>query len=215
MKDIIQQYKKLSTPTISDAMDKIGVHGTCLGISPLDVNFRLVGRAFTIKYGPIGVEKGTVGDYIDDIKSGDVVVLDNGGRLDCTVWGDILTTVAHKREVAGTVIHGVCRDVSKSLDLNYPIFSRGNFMRTGKDRIQVEGINVPVSLGEVRVAPGDLLIGDTDGVVVVPKEYEEKVLEIALEIEEKENNIRNKVLKGTRLDEARKQLGYHLLQRKK
>jgi 4-hydroxy-4-methyl-2-oxoglutarate aldolase len=212
--DIIEEFKKLSTPTVSDAMDKLGVDGTCLGIAPLDFGFRLVGRAFTVKYVPAGVNKGTVGDYIDDINPGEVVVLDNGGRMEATVWGDILTTVADRRGIAGTVIHGVCRDVSKSLELNYPIFSCGNYMRTGKDRVQVEAMNVPVSLGSVRVEPGDLLIGDADGIVVVPKELEQKILEISMEIEEKENKIRDEVQKGIRLDEARKQLGYHLLQRK-
>src|SRR5207245_7999461 len=111
------------------------------------------------------VVKGSVGDYIDDVPPGDVVVLDNGGRLDATVWGDILTIMAHRRNLGGTVIHGVCRDVDRSLELNYPIFSRGNYMRTGKDRVQADGYNVPVSLGEVRVVPGQLLLGDADGIV--------------------------------------------------
>lgn len=214
MDTIIQHYALFSTSALSDALDKIGVAGACFGIAPIDVNFRLVGRACTVQYGPAGVEKGTVGDYIDEVAPGSVVVLDNGGRLDCTVWGDILTAVAHRKGIAGTVIHGVCRDVSDSVKLAYPIFSRGKFMRTGKDRVQVEAVNVPVSLGEIRVAPGDLLIGDADGVVVVPKECERDVLRIAGEIQKTEDAIREKVREGTRLDEARKQLGYHLLQRR-
>ena len=73
-------------------MDRLGIPGQALGMAPLDVRFRLAGRAYTIRYRPIGaVEKGTVGDYIDDVPPGEVVVLDNAGRLDCTVWGDILT----------------------------------------------------------------------------------------------------------------------------
>jgi len=109
----------------------------------------MVGRAFTIKYVPVGVEKGSVGDYIDNVTQGDVVVLDNAGRLDCAVWGDILTSIAHKRGIAGTVIIGVCRDIARSFELRYPIFGRGRFMRTGKDRVQVEQMNIPISLGDI------------------------------------------------------------------
>jgi regulator of RNase E activity RraA len=211
---IIEGFKKLTVAAVSDALDRLGIHGTCLGISPLTTGLRIAGRAFTIKYIPVGVEKGTVGDYIDDVPPGGVVVLDNAGRLDCTVWGDILTSIAHKRKIAGTVIHGVCRDVARSFELRYPIFSRGKFMRTGKDRVQVDGMNVPVSLGDVQVRPGDILLGSDDGVVVVPKERGEKVLTLAQSISDAEEKILSEALKGARLDEVRKKYKYHELQRR-
>lgn len=210
----IEAFKKLSAAAVSDALDRLGLHGACLGIAPLAAGHRMVGRAFTIKYIPVGVVKGTVGDYIDDVPPGNVVVLDNAGRPDCTVWGDILTSIAHKRGVAGTVIHGVCRDVARSYELRYPIFSRGKFMRTGKDRVQVDGMNVPVSLGDVQVRPGDILIGSDDGVVVVPREKEEEILSLARSISEAEEKILAEALAGTRLDEARKKHRYHELQRR-
>jgi len=214
MDDRIEMLKRLSVAAVSDALDRLGLHGACLSIVPLTTGFRMAGRAFTIKYIPVGVEKGTVGDYIDDVPPGGVVVLDNAGRLDCTVWGDILTSVAHKRGVAGTVIHGVCRDVARSFELGYPIFSRGRFMRTGKDRVQVEGMNVPVSLGDVQVRPGDIVMGSDDGVVVVPKEREGEVLALAQSISEAEGKILAEALKGSRLDEARQKHRYHELQRR-
>ncbi|WAH37633.1 RraA family protein [Alicyclobacillus dauci] len=216
MEKIIEAFSKLSTPTVSDALDKLGINGnTAVGIRPLDRNFRLIGRAFTIQYGPIGVERGTVGDYIDDVKPGDIVVLDNAGRQDCTVWGDILTTMASQQQIGGTVIHGVCRDSARSLELGYPIFSCGTFMRTGKDRVQVEHVNGPVSLGGIRVTPGDIVMGDIDGVVVIPKEQENVVLETALQIEGAEEQIREAITtRGVSLREARQQFGYHNLQHK-
>ncbi len=211
----VEAFKGLSVAAVSDAMDRLGLHGTCLGIAPLATGNRMAGRAFTLKYIPCGVVKGTVGDYIDDVPPGDVVVLDNAGRLDCTVWGDILTSVANKRGVGGTVINGVCRDVSRSLELHYPIFSRGKFMRTGKDRVQVDGMNVPVSLGDVQVTPGDIVLGSDDGVVVVPKDKEEEILSVAKSISEAEANLLGEAMKGTRLDDARKKYGYHNLQSRK
>jgi 4-hydroxy-4-methyl-2-oxoglutarate aldolase len=210
---IVVQFKKLSTSAVADSLDKHGREGACLGITPLDPNFAIVGRAYTVKYEPCSVEKGTVGDYIDDVPAGYVVVLDNSGRKDCTVWGDILTTVSFRKSLAGTVVNGVCRDTKLSLDLQYPIFSSGKYMRTGKDRVQVEGVNVPVSLADIRVNPGDIIIGDSDGIVVVPQEIEEKVLRTAQEIEAVELQIRLKAEQGRRLSDVRKDFNYHKIQR--
>jgi 4-hydroxy-4-methyl-2-oxoglutarate aldolase len=206
---------KLDTTSLSDALDRLGIAGQCLGIKPLDYRFRLTGRAFTILYGPAGLPPGTVGDYIDDVAPGGVVVLDNGGRENATVWGDILTWVAHKRGVSGTVIDGACRDTHLSRDLGYPIYSRSYSMRTGKDRVQVEAMNCPVNIGDARVDPGDLLRGDSDGVVVIPKQHEDKILAAAEEIDRAEAQIRAFVNEGITLAEARKRLGYHQLQAKR
>ncbi len=215
MSEDLSAWKALSTATVSDALDRLGISGQAFGISPLDRRFKLCGRAFTVKYIAAGAEKGTVGDYIDDVAPGSVVVLDNDGRLDATVWGDILTTMAHYRAIGGTVIHGVCRDVARSLELSYPMFSRGAYMRTGKDRVRAEAFNVPVSLGTVPVQPGDLLLGDADGVVVVPRGRESPVLEIALQIEGAEDAIREAISRGERLDQARRRAGYFELQRRR
>lgn len=210
--DVLEGLGRLATSGISDAMDRLGIAGQALGIAPLDPAFAVVGRAFTGLYQPVDVAGGTVGDYIDDVEPGQVVVLDNAGRTDVTVWGDILTLVASRRGIAGTVIDGVCRDSARSRELGYPVFSRGRFMRTGKDRVQMVGVNVPVTVGQVRVRPGDVVVGDGDGVVVVPAEREQEVLAAALEIEAREEQIRRQVTDGVPLLEARTRLGYHRLQ---
>jgi regulator of RNase E activity RraA len=210
---VVEGLGELPTATISDALDRLAIVGQCLGVAPLDPRFRLVGRAFTLRYRPAGlVERGNVGDYIDDVAPGEIVVLDNAGRLDCTVWGDILTAVAHRRGIGGTVIHGVCRDVTRALAVSYPIFSRGRYMRTGKDRVEVESMGAPVSLGDVQVRPGDILVGDADGVLVIPKVREAEVLETARQIEEAEQAIERETAKGIRLDEARRTFRSHELQ---
>lgn len=208
----VARAAKLETATLSDAMDRLALNGQCYKIEPRDASFRMTGRAFTILYGPAASPAGTVGDFIDDVPPGSVIVLDNGGREDATVWGDILTEIAHRRGIAGTVIDGINRDVHLCLSLGYPVFSRDNWMRTGKDRVQVEAMNVPVNIGHVRVAPGDLVRGDADGVIVIAREHEERVLAAAEEIDAAENAIRAAVATGTRLDEARKQFRYHQLQ---
>jgi len=208
----VARAAKLETATLSDALDRLGLNGQCYKIKPRDSSFRMAGRAFTILYGPAASPAGTVGDFIDDVPPGSVIVLDNGGREDATVWGDILTEIAHRRGIAGTVIDGINRDVHLCLSLGYPVFSRDNWMRTGKDRVQVEATNIPVNIGNVRVAPGDLLRGDADGVISIPKEHEARVLAAAEEIDAAEKAIRAAVATGMRLDEARKQFKYHQLQ---
>jgi regulator of RNase E activity RraA len=206
----VTRVSQLGTATLSDALDKLGIAGQCLGIKPLDQRFRLAGRAFTLQYAPYA--GGTVGDFIDNVPPGHVVVIDNGMRPDATVWGNILTFVANRRGVAGTVIDGACRDTSFALELGYPMFSRSYSMRTGKDRVQLEAANVPVNIGDARVAPGDLIRGDSDGVVAIPRDREEEVLATAEEIEAAEQRILGALRAGVRLDIARREQNYHLLQ---
>ncbi len=85
--EILHTLRRLSCTDLSDAMDRLGIPGQCFGIAPLDRSFQLVGRAWTLRYGPVGQDRGTVGDYIDDLGADQVVVLDNQGRMDATVWG--------------------------------------------------------------------------------------------------------------------------------
>src|SRR5512138_2161638 len=118
----VKRASKLDTTALSDALDRLAISGQCLGIKPLDHRFRLSGRAFTLLYAPAGVPPGTVGDFIDDVPEGNVIVIDNGGRENATVWGDILTLVAHRRGIAGTVIDGACRDTYLCRELHYPIY---------------------------------------------------------------------------------------------
>lgn len=214
-RELVALFEGLDTPGVSDALDKLGLHGQALGIRPLaDYEKTVVGPAFTVKYVPASVPPGTVGDFIDDVAEGDVIVLDNDGRTDCTVWGDIMTQYAGLRGIAGTVIDGVCRDVSKALGDGYPMFTAGRFMRTGKDRVQVESVGATVGIGTVRVRSRDIVVADANGVVVVPRDRAREVAETARKIEDVESAIRDRIAKGATIREAREALGYHTLQRK-
>lgn len=204
---------RFSTATVSDALDKLGRPGSLLGIAPLADGARLCGPAYTVRYVAAGSPAGTVGDYLDDVPPGAIVALDNGGRVDCTVWGDILTAMAHHRGVGGTVIDGVCRDVERALTIEYPLFTRGRFMRTGKDRVEVSDVQTPVTVAGVQVRPGDILLGDADGVLVVARELVDEVVEISETITAREDAIVREVLEGASLAQARAVHGYHLLQR--
>ena len=210
----VEELMKMDTASISDAMDKLGIPCGLLGIQAVIPGQRIYGEAYTVHYVPCGMDKGTVGDFIDDVKPGQVVVIDNGGRTYCTVWGDIMTFTAKTRGIAGTVIDGVCRDVDGIRKLGYPIYTKGKYMVTGKERVQVDAVNIPVAISGVQVRPGDLIIGDESGVVCVPAEKAEEVLGIAKHIEETEQKIISEVKNGSTLKDARKKLGYHSLQTK-
>jgi 4-hydroxy-4-methyl-2-oxoglutarate aldolase len=210
--DIRARLSALDTSALSDALDRLGIDGAAVGITSLDRSFRFAGPAFTVRMLPRGQSGKSVGDYIDDVAAGQVVAIDNGGRLDVTVWGDILTTVAHRDGLAATVIDGVCRDVGRSLELGYPIASRAVTMRTGKDRVAAEAYNEPVQLAGIRVEPGDWLAGDGDGVVVLPATRLDEVVETAEEIAAVEDRIRAAVAEGEPLVETRQRVGYHNLQ---
>lgn len=213
--ELVALFVGLDTPGVSDALDKLGIHGQAIGIAPLANYTKVtVGPAYTVKYVPAAVPPGSVGDFIDDVAEGDIIVIDNDGRTDCTVWGDIMTQYAGLRAIAATVIDGVCRDVGKALADGYPLFTAGRFMRTGKDRVQVESVNATVGIGTVRVASRDIVVADANGVVIVPRARAREVAEAAHKIETTEAAIREQIAKGATIGEARASLGYHNLQRK-
>ncbi|WP_437179006.1 RraA family protein [Kineococcus endophyticus] len=200
------------TAAVSDALDRLGLPGSLHGLGGLREGQSACGPAFTARYEPVDDSGGTVGDFLDDVPAGAVVVIDNGGSTTETVWGGIMTRIAAANGVAGTVINGVCRDTAASAAVGYSTWSAGRFMRTGKDRVRLHAVQEPVSINGVTIRPGDVVVGDDDGVVVVPVERAEEVAELAERIEAVEAAILTAVAAGSSLTQARREHGYHALQ---
>jgi len=205
---LCESFRKYSTTNLSDAMDVLGIKGACQHILPIIENKKIVGPAFTLRYIPVGMpiksKLGTIGNYFEYVKEGDVIVIDNGGRTYCSVWGDIFSLAALKLGVCGTVIDGVCRDIAGIKELDYPVFSKGRFMAAGgKGRVQLNGINVPVSISNVPVNPGDIVVSDDTGVLIVPLKKAKEVLSLAKKVNEKEELIKKAVNEGMPLFTAR------------
>lgn len=188
--ELVSAYAALSTAAVSDALDKLGFRGQCQGLRPVAGSdgqaSRLCGRVFTVQFLPIGppdarTPNGDIGDYIDDVPEGYVVALDNRGDLDASVWDEVLTREAMRRRLAGSVIDGACRTAAAAAS-QYPIFARGTQPRHGKNRVRVEAYNLPIAIGGVRVECDDFMLGDSDGLVVVPRDHVNRVLEAAREI---------------------------------
>jgi regulator of RNase E activity RraA len=209
---LLEQFKMLDTTSLSDALDRFGIYGAFLGLKAVVPGTTICGQAFTVQYALCTGAKETAMDYLDDVEPGQVVVLDNAGRETCTVWGDLMSRVAIRNGVAGTVIDGVCRDVPDIRKMAYPIFTKDYFTVTGKERVYLEAVNVPIFICGVKVNPGDIIVADDTGVIAIPLSRAEEVLQAALEIAEKEKVIEGFINEGMTLKEAREKTGYYFLQ---
>lgn len=187
------RFNALSTTNVSDALDALGLRGSTYGIRPMwHTMGKIVGPAVTLKMTAAGQTKGKhhLGvRAIDAANPGDVIVVDNGGRLDTSCWGGVLATGASVKGLSGVVIDGACRDLDDCVELNFPVYARGTVVATARGRVQEEATNVLIQFGGVQVRPGDIVMADKSGVVVVPAECVDQVLEKAEQLFQKEEGM--------------------------
>lgn len=203
-----------AVPIISDALDSLGLYGAVPELRPVWAGAGCCGPAYPILFEP--VEPGAWGpaaEYVDEVPPGSVVVLANGGRTDCTVWGGLLALFAKRHHIPGTVIDGACRDLDEIARLAYPVFARAVFMRSGKHRVRMVGANVEVLIGGVPVRPGDLVRGDGSGVIVVPHDRLHEVAGAVATVLDREQRIAAAIEGGGAMREARSRHGYNQLAR--
>lgn len=205
----MKRYETLlefDSPAISDALDACKVEGALLGIKPNLYGKKIVGPAYTVEYAAYDSMPQTfqgAGEYIDDVPQGSIIVIDNQGREDCTTWGGILTQVAMLKKISGTVVNGAIRDLSFIRKVGYPVFSRSVYMRSGKNRVYKSHQQVAVTISNVRINPGDIIFGDDNGVIVIPKDLLDEVIQKIQNIDRTETNILKAVNEGVGLKEAR------------
>jgi regulator of RNase E activity RraA len=198
----VAAYLELSSAIISDALDRIGIHGTIEGISSMVPGKKMCGPAYTVRYTVAGATMGRFADFLDEVASGAIVAIDNAGRTECSVWGDTLSLFAVRHKFAGTIIDGVCRDIDGTRALGYPMFSRGTFMRTGKGRVGIESTQQPIVLGSVLIRPGDLIFADDTGAVAVPQERIDEVLELTKKVVARDRAFAQAIENGATLDKV-------------
>ena len=207
----MDRLARLDTASVSDALDSLGVGGVLAGIAPRVPGARAAGRAFTVTYQPVDhAEKGfrNAANYLDDVPEGSFVVVDNAGSTTCTNWGSLLTNLAQRRGVRGTALHGSARDIAEIRAAGYPLFSTGATMVSGKNRVELAATGRDVVVGDVTVRPGDIVVADDNGALVVPAASAAEVAERAERVERTESAIADAVGGGLRLDEARRRFGY-------
>lgn len=185
-----QRLLALSTTNVSDALDALGFKGATYGIRPMYEGVgKIAGSAVTLKMTAAGETKGKVHLGIRAIEAaqpGDVVVVDNGGRLDASCWGGILANGASLKGVSGVVVDGACRDVDDYVEIGFPVYARGAVVATARGRVMEESTNTMIQFGGVQVRPGDGVLADRSGVVIVPQEHLEAVVSKAEELFQKE-----------------------------
>lgn len=196
---VIQAYLKLSTSNVSDGLDRLGLSGAPHGILPLWPGCqKIVGRAMTMKLVPEGSASPVLGtlEAIVAAKPGDILVIDQGGRMDVNSWGGIATFTAIEYGLVGVAIDGVTRDVDEMKAQGFPAYAKGVIQQSIRNRCAFAGHGLEVQLAGVPVRAGDLVVADDNGVVVVPQEHVADVLKIAQECAETEERVKDWIAQG-------------------
>ena len=184
---------ELFTAVVGDVMDLMGYQNQFLPpeIQPLRDNMIVVGRAMPVleadDYGGEGPGRtnpllnqpfGLMLRALDDLRPNEVYVC-SGSSPSYALWGELMSTAAKNRGAAGAVVNGYSRDTRGILQLNFSTFSLGRYAQDQRPRGKVIDLRCKIRIGAVRIAPGDIIFGDLDGVCVVPREIEKKVIEAA------------------------------------
>lgn len=197
-----QIEENLYTAVISDALDELGYRDQALreSIRPLSTNDRFAGWARTlscvdvyhIAFDPYAKEI----EAMDSILPGEVIMVSTAGSTQNAPWGELLSTAARARGAKGAVIDGLIRDVKKIQDTGFPVFARGIKPVDSKGRGIIIDYNVPIECGGATVCPGDLIVADYDGVIVVPAEVLPNVIQLATDKVARENGSRAELNNG-------------------
>jgi 4-hydroxy-4-methyl-2-oxoglutarate aldolase len=206
-----ERFVALDTGLVSDALDRLTLRGATIGIRPVWPCPKIVGRVVTVHTVPAG--RVTSSHHlgmrtIAAAEAGDVVVVDNGGRLDVSGWGDILSTAAQLKGLSGVMVDGACRDVDGSAAVGFPVYARGVVPLTARGRIVEDAFNEPVQCGGVQVYPGDWAIGDGSGVVFVARDRVAEVLSVAEELAAREQEMLREIRAGVGLLDMDRQHNY-------
>lgn len=204
---LFDAFAELCTPVVGDILDRLGRYHQFLpqAIQPALTGMRLVGRAMPALmvdvHGPQPKPFGRLTESLDQLQPGEIY-LASGGQGRCAYWGELLTAAARCRGARGAVINGFHRDTPRVLEQDWPVFSRGRFAQDSAVRAKIEAYRCAIEIEGVWVEPGDVVFGDLDGVVVIPRALEAEVVGQALEKARTENVVRKAIEAGMSCTEA-------------
>ena len=213
---LLASLRQLNAAVLSDVLDSLGLMRQAMKpfIRPLDDGLQLIGRARTGLYMPAYEHRAGENPYeveialVDDLKPNDVVVLACNGPTDrIAPWGELLSTASQARGATGCVTDGLVRDVRQIREMGFALFHGGIGPLDTKGRARMVERDVPVECAGVAVRPGDIVFGDVDGVVVIPREREAAVIQRGLEKISGENQSRDALRRGELLGDVFKRLG--------
>ena len=206
---LVAELAKMVTPHLSDSMERLYAGGPRL--RPMHKSGKLAGPAYTVKTTP--GDNLLVHKALDAAQKGDVIVVDAGGICENAIIGELMMSRARQRGVAGIVIWGAIRDSAEIGEGTYPVYASGVTHR-GPYKNGPGEINVPINMGGMAVNPGDIIIGDADGLVAVPQEQADRILKSAQGILAKETAAMKEIVAGTVdrswVDKTLKEKGYKI-----
>lgn len=210
----IEELKgKLYSGIICDVLDKKGYRNQALSnaIRGLNDNTTIFGPAFT----SIGTEVYSMPadpltaqcKVVDQLGENEIYVLATRGHYNCAVFGELFATAVRGRKGAGVLLDGFARDMKALNEMDFPLFYRGKNPKTSKGRCEINECQIPVTIDGVTINPGDYIFGDIDGVVIIPRDVVEDVLDSAMKTIEQENEVRDRLINGSSLAQAYKDIG--------
>ena len=202
---LVERLRRLDTCSIADALDRFHLRGATAGLRPLWPCPRIAGRAVTVKVIPEGPKRASVRLALPAIAAaqpGDVIVIDNGGRTEVSSWGDLLSAACIAKGVSGVVTDGASRDIDSSREMGFPVYGRATVAMTARGRVMQDSFNTTIQFAGVQVNPGDLVIADGSGVVFVPAESAEQVIEAAERMAKRQAAMIKEVLVGRPISEV-------------
>ena len=195
VKEIIEVLKKVSVPNISDAMHRGRV---LTGFKPVIPGKKIVGRALTVRTYPGDWAKPV--EAIDYADENTVIVIDAGGE-ETAVWGELATWSAKNKGVAGVIINGGVRDIEDIRKIGVPVYAKHFCARAGEPKGFGE-INIPIEIEGVRIRPGDYVVAEEEGIIIIPQEIVQEVANRALDVREREDRIREEIKRGSTLNQV-------------
>ncbi|NMA32137.1 MAG: bifunctional hexulose-6-phosphate synthase/ribonuclease regulator [Candidatus Methanofastidiosa archaeon] len=195
--ELIDALKKVSSSNVSDAMHR---GGAMKGIHTVVPGLKMAGRALTIK--TMNGDWAKVVEAIDLAEEGEILVVDTNSG-DIAIWGELATWSAVMRKLGGVVIDGAVRDVDDLKEIRFPVFARYEVPDAGDPKGFGE-IGCEVVCGGLKVNRGDYIIGDDSGVVVIPQEEAQEIINRSIDVKEKENRIREEIKRGSTLSKVQK-----------
>ena len=202
---VLERFAALDSAAVSDALENCGLPPGQGGLPPMWGQPKVAGFAVTAELAPLTGEHGGAHILTEAVVAAgadDLLVVANGGRTDVSSWGGILSTGASMRSIRGVITDGACRDVAQARELSFPVFARGQVPITARGRLRQRSVGEPVRLGEVTVEPGDVVMADEGGVVVVPRDRALEVLAAAEAVAARETTIEAEVRAGAALPDA-------------
>jgi 4-hydroxy-4-methyl-2-oxoglutarate aldolase len=205
MHDTLARLARLDSCAVSDALDKLGLTGAVTGIPRLTTTRRISGRVHTVRMdkddgSPSTRHLGTTA--VEASQPGDIIVMEQRTGIDAACWGGNLSFGARLRDVAGVIVEGPARDIDEARDYDFPVFARTATARTARGRIREGATDVPITVGDVTVHPGDFVVADGSAVVFIAQSQIDQVLDAAEAIAARERAMVAALKEGTAISEV-------------